>query len=54
MEEIILTGYCRALDQSRMIEVETANGRVEADCYFPECPHTATCLIAKQLKAMQK
>lgn len=53
MEEIILTGYCRALDQSRIIEVELENGRPQADCAYPDCPYTASCLIAKQLKAME-
>ena len=51
MEEIILTGYCRALDQSRMVEVETSGETLTADCAWPDCPHCSSCLIAKQLNA---
>ena len=33
MEEKILTGYCRALDQSRMVVAELEEGYVtEVDC----------------------
>ena len=49
MEEYIFTGYCRALDQSRMVEAEKQTGQLQADCAWPDCPHSSVCLIAKQL-----
>ena len=45
MDEIIVSGYCRAIDGSRTVMVEEG----EADCFFPDCPHAADCPIAKQL-----
>lgn len=39
MEEMILTGYCRCLDQSRMVTVEWEQSEPEADCSFAACPH---------------
>ena len=39
--EKILSGYCRAIDQSRMVIGVFEDGRLEeADCDFPSCPHT--------------
>lgn len=49
-EEKILSGYCRALDKSRMVIAVFEEGRVtEVDCDFPGCPHIQSCLIAAQL-----
>lgn len=51
MEEKILTGYCRALDQSRMVVAELEEGNVtEVDCDYPNCPHLQSCPVAKQLE----
>ena len=48
--EQILTGYCRALDQSRMVIAVLADGRLtEIDCDYPSCPHIQSCPIAQQL-----
>lgn len=50
MEQFI-SGYCRALDQSRMVEVEKGEGMpAEADCDYPACPHVASCEIAKRIR----
>ncbi len=48
-KEIFLSGYCRALDQSRMVEVEIAGDNVDADCAYPDCPHAASCQIAQKI-----
>ena len=49
-QEKILTGYCRALDKSRMvIAVFEDNCLTEIDCDYPNCPHAQSCPIAKQL-----
>lgn len=52
MEEHIFTGYCRCIDQSRMVEAETESGRVFADCAWPDCPHCGACLVAKELQQL--
>ncbi len=44
MEEFI-TGYCRCLDQSRMVLVEEG----ESDCEYAACPHKPNCEIAKRI-----
>ena len=49
-KEIFLSGYCRALDQSRMVEVEITDDCVEADCAYPDCPHAPSCQIAQKIK----
>ena len=49
-KEVFVSGYCRALDQSRMVAVEISDGLVEADCAYPDCPHAASCQIAQQIK----
>ena len=49
-KELFVSGYCRAQDQSRMVEVEIVDGEVNADCAYPECPYAAGCQIAKKIK----
>ena len=49
-KEIFVTGYCRALDQSRMVEVEIVDHQVNADCAYPDCPHVSNCQIAQKIK----
>ena len=44
-EEIILSGYCRCLDAGRTVMVEEG----EADCLYENCPHKASCDIAKKI-----
>ena len=49
-EEKILSGYCRTLDQSRMVVALWENGTLtEVDCDYPSCPHIQSCPIAAQL-----
>ena len=50
-EEIILSGYCRAIDQSRMVTAEIYDGEKTADCAYPDCPYAPTCKIGQQLQA---
>ena len=44
LEEFI-TGYCRALDKSRIVLVEDG----EADCAYENCPYQANCEIGKRI-----
>ena len=54
MEEHYISGYCRCLDASRMVEVITENGCVtEVDCSFENCPHTPGCTIARSICDLQ-
>ena len=51
--EAFITGYCRALDQSRMVEVEIPEDGVYPDCAYPDCPHAASCQIAKEIRELK-
>ena len=53
-KEFCLTGYCRRIDQSRMVLVEVFNGETEVDCDYFCCPHAGECTIAKQLKEQER
>ena len=53
--EKFVTGYCRLMDQSRMVAVVTEDGELtETDCAFGNCPHEPNCLIAKQIRELAK
>ncbi len=51
-QEVFLSGYCRCIDQSRMVAVEIFDGQAEADCTYPNCPHHPNCQIAQKIKAL--
>ena len=49
--ETVISGYCRQLDASRMVMAVAQNGQLtEADCAYPDCPHTPSCPIAQALE----
>lgn len=53
-QEHYISGYCRCLDNSRMVEVITEDGRIaEVDCSFESCPHTPGCTIAQSIRQLQ-
>ena len=48
--EKFLSGYCRQLDGSRMVEVLIEDGEVtEIDCCYSNCVYQTSCPIAKQI-----
>ncbi len=50
-KELYVSGYCRALDAARTVEVILEDGTVtEVDCAWPNCIHCSVCLIAKQIE----
>ena len=54
-KEYFFTGYCRALDGSRTVEVIAENGQVtEVDCAWPNCIHRSVCPIAKQIDELSE
>ena len=55
MEEKFVSGYCRQLDGSRMVEVILENGKLEeVDCLYGSCVYQSQCTIAQQIAAMEK
>ena len=52
-KEIFISGYCRVLDQSRMVELITEDGElVDVDCCYGSCIHEPNCQIAKQIREL--
>ena len=51
-KETFCTGYCRALDQSRMVTAEKEDGQWYVDCNYGSCPYEDRCTIAKELKEL--
>jgi len=53
--EKFISGYCRVLDCSRMVEVILSGGQLEeADCCYGNCIHQANCLIAREIDSLLK
>ena len=50
--ESFFSGYCRQIDNSRMIAV-VAEGTelLEADCCYPQCAYATDCPVAKKIEA---
>ena len=49
--EKFVSGYCRVLDASRMVEVILEDGEVtEADCCYGNCVYQGSCPIAKEIE----
>ena len=53
-KELFLSGYCRCMDASRMVEVFVSDTGVEIDCSYENCPHTSVCEIAKKIAEIKK
>lgn len=52
-QEKYLSGYCRQLDASRMVEVILEDGEIaEVDCCYGNCIHQGNCLIAKEIQEL--
>lgn len=48
--EKFVSGYCRQLDGSRMVDVILEAGAVtEADCFYGDCVYQGKCPIAKEI-----
>ena len=48
MEEIV-SGYCRAQDQSRTVMAEYDEGAWDISCDYPDCAYAQDCPIGKQI-----
>ena len=52
--EKFLSGYCRQLDASRMVEVILEDGEItEIDCRYGSCVHQGNCPIAKEIDELK-
>ena len=48
--EDFFSGYCRCIDNSRMVALVTVDGKIdEVDCNYENCPHKNECQIAKKI-----
>ncbi len=51
--EKFVSGYCRVLDCSRLVEVILSGGKIsEIDCCYGSCIYQANCPIAKEIDAL--
>ena len=52
-QEKFISGYCRQLDSSRMVEVVAEDGEItEVDCCYGNCVYRGSCLIAGEIDEM--
>ena len=48
--EAFFSGYCRQIDNSRMVAAEKDGGKLlDVDCCYPDCPYTTECTIAQKI-----
>lgn len=51
-QEKFFSGYCRTLDNSRMVCAVKENGVLsEVDCSYESCPFTGECTVAQSITA---
>ena len=51
--EKFISGYCRQLDGSRMVEVVLEDGQLsEVDCCYGNCVYQTNCPVAKEIDAL--
>ena len=49
-DEKFVTGYCRQLDQSRMVTIEVEGGKLtDCDCCYGSCVYQPNCTVAQQI-----
>ncbi len=50
-QELFITGYCRQLDESRMVCIVLEEGKLEeCDCCYGSCLYQPQCQVAKQIE----
>lgn len=53
-QEKFVSGYCRQMDTSRMVEAILEDGEIiEIDCCYGNCIHQGNCLIAKEIDELK-
>ena len=52
--EKFVSGYCRVLDSSRMVEVILEDGEItEVDCCYGNCFYQTNCPLAKEIDQLK-
>ena len=52
-KEVFFSGYCRTVDDSRMVAVVVDGSElIEVDCCYENCVHTPNCIIAQKIKEL--
>ena len=52
--EKFVSGYCRQLDGSRVVEVILEDGEItEIDCCYGDCVHQINCPIAEEIHKLK-
>lgn len=52
--EKFISGYCRQLDASRMVEVVLEDDEaIEIDCCYGNCVYQSNCAIAKEIEELK-
>ena len=50
-KELFFSGYCRTIDESRMVALVTEDGELlEVDCCYETCIHAPNCTIAQSIR----
>lgn len=51
--EKFISGYCRQLDTSRMVEVILEDSEIsEVDCCYGNCVYQSNCPVAKEIEEL--
>ena len=54
-KECFVSGYCRQLDGSRVVEAVLEDGKLtEVDCCYGNCIYEGSCPIAAELQKAQE
>ena len=52
--EKFVSGYCRQLDASRMVEVILEDSKVtEVDCLYGNCVYQCNCPVAEEIEELK-
>lgn len=52
-KEVFFSGYCRTIDDSRMVAVVADGSQLlEVDCCYENCIYTPNCIIAQKIKEL--
>lgn len=52
--EKMISGYCRRIDQSRIVTLELEDGKLQyVDCLYESCVYRPNCPIAREIERLQ-
>lgn len=52
-KEVFFSGYCRTIDDSRMVAVVADGSQLlEVDCCYENCIYTPNCIIAQKIQEL--